>query len=53
MGVNGANVVQELDLHVTWKENGVQRVATVSTLVYQKVWFAGRCCHEPATAPSH
>ncbi|HWE04598.1 MAG TPA: type II secretion system protein [Tepidisphaeraceae bacterium] len=35
MGVNGSNVVQELDLHVNWKENNAEQHADVSTLVYQ------------------
>jgi type II secretory pathway pseudopilin PulG len=34
-GVGGANVVQELDIHVTWQAPGGPRTVTVSTLVYQ------------------
>ncbi|HWE93279.1 MAG TPA: hypothetical protein VG269_04835 [Tepidisphaeraceae bacterium] len=34
-GVGAANVVQQLDVHVTWAAPGGPRTVTVSTLVYQ------------------
>jgi len=41
MGVNGSNVIQELDLHVNWKEGNAQQQSTVSTLVYQSASSQG------------
>jgi prepilin-type N-terminal cleavage/methylation domain-containing protein len=41
MGVNGSNVVQELDLHVSWKEGNTPQSVTVSTLVYQSASSLG------------
>jgi len=41
MGVNGSNVIQELDLHVNWKEGNTPQQSTVSTLVYQSASSQG------------
>ena len=41
MGVNGTNVIQELDLHVNWKEGNTPQQSTVSTLVYQSASSQG------------
>ena len=41
MGVNGSNVIQELDLHVNWKEGNTPQQSTVSTLVYQSASTQG------------
>ena len=35
VGVQANNIVQELDVHVKWKEGSRQQILTVSTLVYQ------------------